>query len=428
MTLTRRRLLNTAAALGTTALASACSSPRTADPGRLTLWYSYNGLSKKLLGEAQQRFPRAKFSPSEVSGDLNQRLLAALAGRAYVPDIVLLNVNVARYFAEKDHFVDLDSFGAGKLASQYLPWKWEAGRTLGGFQLGFPLDAGPVALYYRHDRFERAGLPAEPEDVAAAVRTWEKYFDLGEKLKKKLPGSYLVTDTTKVFTYSLSQEPQQYFDRHDHYLDDQSHVRRAWDRAVEAQQRRLTSGFASSQGSSGQSVDQHAAWNTGQELTLVSPSWLTGQMKQAAPRTAGKWRVCRAPGGAGNSGGSFLAVTSACPDPEAAFRIISWLLSPANQPQNYLDIGLFPVSPAAFTDKRLQKPDPFFGGQSTMEVFSKVAEEVRYAYFGPLDYNITDYYTDELTNVELGGKDPGKAWKDARTKIERLLRRQGVLS
>ncbi|MEV8408702.1 hypothetical protein AB0R12_23740, partial [Streptomyces niveus] len=46
----------------------------------------------------------------------------------------------------------------------------------------------------------------------------------------------------------------------------------------------------------------------------------------------------------------------------------------------------------------------------------------------PANITLSDTYTDELTNVELGGKDPERAWQDARNRIERLLRRQGVLS
>jgi cellobiose transport system substrate-binding protein len=394
----------------------------------MTLLYTYTGLSETLLREARTRYAADKLVTSRVSGDITRRLFASLAGHAYQPDITMINDNISLYFATKDSFVDLNTLGAGKLKQEYLPWKWNAGANLDGFQLGFPIDIGPVGLYYRYDQFRRAGFPAEPDEVAKALPTWETYFDFGERIQKKIPGAYLITDTKTVFTYSLSQESKKYFDQENHPLDDQTHVRRAWDRALEAFQRHLTSGYAGSQSSTGQSVDQHAAWNTGKELTLVSPSWLTGQIKTAAPGTAGAWRVTRAPGGAGNQGGSFLAITKACPDPEAAFRIVSWLQSPGNQPQNYLDIGLFPPSPSAFTDKRVLVPDRFFGGQSTVEVFGQIAKEVTFAYFGPYDSNISDMYTDELANVELGGKDPKKAWKDARTKVERMLRRQGVLS
>ncbi|MFF4592133.1 ABC transporter substrate-binding protein [Amycolatopsis sp. NPDC001319] len=429
MTLTRRRFLTGAAALGAAAFGTvACTSPTTANPGRITLWYTSNGLSDAVLGEAVKRFAADKLTPSQVSGELKQRLLAALAGEAYLPDITMLGDDIATYFADTDHFVDLNTLGAGGVRDQYLPWKWQAGTSPAGFQLGFPVDVGPAALYYRHDLFAQAGLPSEPDEVAAVVSTWDDYFTFSAQVQKKLPGRYMITDTKTVFTYSLAQEPRKYFDRANHYLDDQSQVRRAWDRAVQAFRMGLTAGYAGSQSVNGQSIDRHAAWNSGKELSFVNASWITGELKESAPGTSGKWRVCRPPGGAGNQGGSFLAITKYCPDPHAAFEIVKWLQSPQNQPQTFLDLGLFPPSPSAYTDPRLLAPEPFFGGQVTMDVFSKIAREVKPVYFSPWDITISDTFTDELTNVESAGKDPETAWQDARASVERLLRRQGVLS
>ena len=76
-----------------------------------------------------------------------------------------------------------------------------------------------------------------------------------------------------------------------------------------------------------------------------------------------------APGGAGNKGGSFLAITKYCKNPKAAFAFISWLESAKNQAQAFLDPVLFPSTPATYTDKTLTAPDPFFGGQQIVDVF-----------------------------------------------------------
>lgn len=102
MTLTRRRLLAGATALGAAAFgAGGCASPMTAD----------------------------KFVPSQVSGDLTQRLLAALAGGACLPDITMIGDNISRYFGDSDRFVNMNDHGARELAAEYLPWKWQAGAT-----------------------------------------------------------------------------------------------------------------------------------------------------------------------------------------------------------------------------------------------------------------------------------------------------------
>ena len=425
MTLTRRSFL-TAAGLGVAALGSAasCTSPTTANPGKLTLWYTNGGVADGVVTDAQKRF--GSLYPSQVSGSLKPRLMAALSGDAYLPDITMLGDDIATYFADAGNFVDLNTLGAGALAGQYLPWKWQAGTGPDGFQLGFPIDIGPAALYYRADLFAQAGFPSEPDEVAAAVSTWDDYFTFGARLQEKLPGRHLITDTKTVYTYSLAQEPQKYFDRNNRYLGDAPQIRRAWDRALTAFHKGLTGGYAGSQ-DPGQSVERHAAWNSGKELSFVNASWIVTDLKKSAPETAGKWRVCRSPGGAGNQGGSFLAITKNCPHPDQAFEIVRWLLSPENQPRAFLEAGLFPTSLAALDDPRLHEPEPFFGGQVTMSVLGQSAREVKPAYFSPWDIALSDTYTDELANVELAGKDPGQAWDDARRTVERLLTRQGVL-
>ncbi len=55
--------------------------------------------------------------------------------------------------------------------------------------------------------------------------------------------------------------------------------------------------------------------------------------------------------------------------------------------------------------------EEFFGGQATIEVFGKIAQEVKPVYFSPWDITISDTYTDELTNVESAGKDPERRWR-----------------
>ncbi|GAB3895038.1 hypothetical protein GCM10029964_074350 [Kibdelosporangium lantanae] len=135
----RRGFLLGAGALGVAALAG-CTSPPTATPGKLTLWYWTRGLSDNVLREALQRFDG--FDPANVGHDLKPKLLAVMSGDAYVPDMTMVNDDIAGYFGDADHFVDLNTLGAGKLRGEYLDWKWQAGSTPDGRLLGFPWTPG----------------------------------------------------------------------------------------------------------------------------------------------------------------------------------------------------------------------------------------------------------------------------------------------
>ncbi len=127
-----------------------------------------------------------------------------------------------------------------------------------------------------------------------------------------------------------------------------------------------------------------------------------------------------------NNGGSFLSITKACREPERAFEIITWLLDPANQAQGFVDAGLFPSTPASYGLGQLREPDPFFGGQVTMDVFGPAAQKIAVAYNSPYDVALGQPIKDEIKNVGVLGKDPKKAWSDAMSKCRRIAEHLGV--
>ena len=70
-------------------------------------------------------------------------------------------------------------------------------------------------------------------------------------------------------------------------------------------------------------------------------------------------------------------------NPEEAFKIISWILSPDNQARGFTDAALFPAAPAAYELPALTGPDAFFGGQKTIEIFGPAAEKIPVRLRGP---------------------------------------------
>jgi cellobiose transport system substrate-binding protein len=151
-------------------------------------------------------------------------------------------------------------------------------------------------------------------------------------------------------------------------------------------------------------------------------------LEDSAGDTKGKWRVCRAPGGAGNHGGSFLGITSSCRDPEAAYEVISWVQSPENQLVYGLnEMQLYPAAAAALDDERAQQEDEFYGGQIINEVFATSAKEVKPVYLSPYDNVVNPAFTDELALVWSAGKDPDRAWQDALNEVDRQLAHLGLI-
>lgn len=85
-------------------------------------------------------------------------------------------------------------------------------------------------------------------------------------------------------------------------------------------------------------AEQRGAW-----LPLWAAVWMKPELQDAAPDTAGQWRVTTAPGGAGNVGGSSIGITKNCKNVETAYKVLTWMTNTENQVKSLEQLGLFPV-------------------------------------------------------------------------------------
>ena len=424
MTHSRRSFLAAASGLLGTALlgTSGCGRGGYLTPeGTISLWYWNRSISDTLLGKVKDEIG-IDLVPQKIGGDYKQKLLTSLAGKAYVPDIAGLNEDIATYFPDADQFIDLYELGAKELEPLYLDWKWQRGVTPEGKMIGFPMDTGPTALYYRPDIFEQAGLPTEPDEVAAALDTWEAYLEAGSALVEALPGVKMIPNIGMVYGQAVAQQATRYLDEEDNFIGDGPQIRRPWELAVEAHQRKIAANALD------WTPDWGAGMTRGTIASFVGAVWMAQVLEEAAADTSGKWRVCRAPGGAGNSGGSFLGITKYCRDPKKAYKVITWIQSPENQLVYGLnEMQLYPAAAAALEDPRAQKKEEFFGGQIINEVFATSAKQVKPVYLSPYDNVVGAAFSDELANVWSLGKDPDRAWEDALREVDRQLSHLGLI-
>ncbi|SDT19641.1 ABC transporter substrate-binding protein [Actinoplanes derwentensis] len=390
--------------------ACAQETPAADTTGRTRLLYWPGGLSTGILNKAKSQFDsRTEIAPELLQGDYREQLVAILNSGQDRPGIVgIKGEEVASLVPRADLFVDLHTLGVDDLMSEYVPWKWQQAASPDNRQIGFPIDIGPTATFYRADLFARAGLPSEPAEMATVVRTWADYIANGVKLVKATPSVKLVRNGSELYTIKLWQGTQRYIDETNHYIGGEPHVRAAWDLAVDLIGKDLSAGILG---------DDESGWaeamKKGTVATALGASWLGYDLTSLAPDTSGKWRVAAGPAIGANYGGSFLAIPEGSADPELSFEIIKWILAPDNQAAAFTDAALFPAATAAFDMPALQEPDPFFGGQKTIEIFAESARKAHRVYEAPADSKIHEVFVDQLSEIELGTKAATRAWTDA---------------
>lgn len=422
----RRRVLQAGAAgllpLGAALTGCGSGTSISSDPDELVLWYWNRSIAPSLLEVAASQIPTTtrRLRADVIGGAFDSKLRTGFAARAYVPDVTAVNSNAALYFPVEEQFVNLNELGAQDSKDDFYEWKWNLGTTPSGKFLFWPMDTGPTGFFYRTDLLAAAGLPSEPEEVSAAVRTWEEWIEFGRELRASTDVA-LMANAVMVFNQYLNASPERFLDAQDRPLfsSPDSSVRAAWDTAVAAVEAGVTRNLQVEN-------EQNAAWNGGQLGGHIEGAWWMKVLSDTAPQTSGSWRLAQQPGNPGNSGGSFLAVPATSKDPEAALAFARWLTSPENQATSYNEIQLFPSSPAAFEAGIGAESGGFFGEQDPLEFFSTAAENVPTVFISTYESQC-EAFRDQLRVVESAGKDPDAAWDDAVTAVEKLLTKRGVI-
>jgi cellobiose transport system substrate-binding protein len=422
----RRSFLLTSGLLGLagTGALTACGSGGSAGSGggdgkELAFWIWAGAISEKVVDDvAASVAGTVTITKSIIGGDFKQRLTTTLSSGQSVPDITgVKGEDMPSFLAQAEAFLDLNELGAKDLASSFAAAKYAAATTTDGKQVGLPIDLGPTATYYREDLWAQAGLPTDPAAAGQLVATWDGWFQAA-KAVKAATGATSVRNTTDVFAVALAQQPETFVTKAGAWAGDGSAVKGAWDLAVQSHTDGVSAGIYDGTG-----YNQALAAST--VGGHIGPAWFGLDIASGAPDTSGKWRVTGTPAGPANIGGSFLTLTTACRNPQAAFDYIKTLLTPENAAKSFTDASVFPATTATYALPALTAGQEFYGGQATIEVFGPAAEQLPTVYDDPNNAAIAAPYYTELSNVE-GGKDPAAAWTDAVAAAKQVADRAGV--
>jgi cellobiose transport system substrate-binding protein len=157
-----------------------------------------------------------------------------------------------------------------------------------------------------------------------------------------------------------------------------------------------------------------AAMQKGDYAVIAAPAWMLGSIRTNAPATKGKWDIAKIPGGAGNWGGSYLAIPKRAKHPKAAWNYITSQNGPEGQLELFLAKGNLPSTPSVYTDPKLtEQKDPFFSGAPTGKIYTESTTGLKPFYIGLDDAAIGNEFLNALGAVEQGKLAPDKAYETA---------------
>ncbi|TCB95590.1 extracellular solute-binding protein [Micromonospora zingiberis] len=412
---TPRWLRVAAVSLAVGSLVVACSGRSTTggsgSGGEVTLtinfWGDFGLQDLKAKYEAEHTNVKIALNSGEYNAqheDLQKKLIAGSGA----PDIAAIDEGfIVQFRSQADKFVNLLDSGAGKYESNYLPWKWKQSLSAdGATQIGLGTDVGGLAMCYRTDLFEAAGLPTERDQVSALWPTWDDFLAVGQQYVAKTNKKF-VDNATNLFNPILGQQQVGFYDEGEQLRMDGG-PKVAFDFAVKAADAGLSANLTSFQ------ADWDKGFTNGSFAVLACPAWMLGHIQNTAPGTKGKWDIAAVPGGGGNWGGSFLTIPKQGKNVDEAYKFLEWLIQPEQQIEIFKTVGNLPSQPGLYADPAIADfKNEFFNSAPVGQIFPKMAEGLTPQYLGRKNGPTRVAVENVINRVQNGTLKSDAAWAEA---------------
>ncbi|MFJ4831592.1 extracellular solute-binding protein [Streptomyces sp. NPDC088747] len=375
-----------------------------------------------LYTEYEKLHPEIKIAENVIERNENYypALLNHLTTSSGLQDIQAIEVgNIAEVVStQAGKFEDL-SKAPGVKKSDYLDWKWAQATTKDGQTIGLGTDVGPMAICYRKDLFEQAGLPTDRAEVSKLwAGDWNKFIDAGEQYKAKAPkGTTFMDSPGGLLNAILSSEKEKFYDASGEVIyKTNPAVKAGFDLTAKAAEEGLV----------GAQTQFQPAWDTtianSKFAAVACPPWMLGYIKgKSQPDAAGKWDVATAPK-SGNWGGTFLGVPKSGKHVKEAQAFAAWLTAPAQQAKLFSVQGSFPSAQTAYTLPEVTGAKNDMTGDAPIgEIFAEAAKSSPVQVIGPKDQIIQQGLTDNGVILVTKGKSAKEAWDTATKTIDNNL-------
>jgi cellobiose transport system substrate-binding protein len=375
-----------------------------------------------LYAEYEKLNPKIKIAENVVERNENYypALLNHLTTNSGLQDVQAVEVgNIAEIVNTQATKLEDLSKVSGVNKADWLDWKWQQATTKDGQTIGLGTDIGPMAICYRKDLFEKAGLPSDRAEVGKLwAGDWNKFVDVGERYKKNGPeGTTFMDSPGGLINAILSSEKEKFYDASGKVVyKTNPAVKDAFDLTAEAAEK----GLVGAQTQFQPAWDQTIANN--KFAAMACPPWMLGYIKgKSQPDAKGKWDVAVAPK-SGNWGGSFLSVPKNGKNVEEAKKLVAWLTAPEQQAKLFKVQGSFPSAQAAFDSPEVTGAKNDMTGDAPIgEIFAEAAKQIPVQVIGPKDQIIQQGLTDNGVILVTKGKSAKEAWETATKTIDNNL-------
>ncbi len=352
----------------TVSLVLLATGPAAAQSTEITIW-SWNVAAsalKSTLEGFNKKYPDIKVAVQDLGNDqvFDKSLAACAAGGDGLPDIVTIENFEAELFWNRfpDCFTDLTALGYTPKQQALFPEFKRTELEIDGTAYAMPWDSGPVAVFYRRDFYEKAGV--DP----TTIKTWDDFLAAGKKVMEVNPGTVMAqadfNGDSEWFRMLSNEQGCGYFS-----TDGQS---------ITINQPACVATLDKIKQMKDAGIITAAIWDekiqantAGRTASQVFGAWYEGTIRSGSPDLAGKWGVYPMPSltadgpRAANLGGSSLAISEVSENKEAAFKFVEYALTTNEGQVSMLkSFGLVPSLLSAIEDPFVKEKQAYWGDQA----------------------------------------------------------------
>jgi lactose/L-arabinose transport system substrate-binding protein len=395
--------------------------------GEITVWawaLEADYLGKTVIPAFEEVYPSIKVNLETIGNDqIYDKLTAGLiAGGSGLPDVTQMAVNKLPTFVTQfpDAFVEIAPLGFDKHINDFPESTIEAVKNLNGEVVAFPRDLGPVAVFYRVDIFEEAGV--DPSTIV----TWDDYIEAGKIIKEKTGVAMIgnrIGNQDDILRIMLQQQGKYYFDAEGNIDVNTEEMRRALDKINEMYDAGILLNTYNWDG-------QVAAMKNGKVATNPDAVWWSGTMLDQMPELSGKWGTFPLPvfaeGGvhAADNGGSALTILSASKNKEAAYLFAEFASANKDMQLQALEkYGLFPAYKTVYDEPSFNANNEYFNNEPVFKNFAEVVAEIPPVNFTDSNLIARQIATDQLAALILQGLTPDQVIDNMASQLKQMTGR-----
>ena len=339
--------------------------------------------------------------------EMPDKLAVAIKTGANPPDVVHLDeIFFSLYLRAEVPFLDLTSrIKSAGLDTKILKQR-QALFTFGRKTYGLPQSVSAIVLYYRDDLVTKAGL--KPSDFA----TWDTLRAAGKRVK--VPGRSLLSLDWSYFEILLRQRGEDLFDDTGApHLDTKAAVETLeWLVGVAKE----GVGLRPDRGTIFEPSFFSGDVANDETMAILGADWYGLDMIQGlAPQTKGKWRAMPLPAWDPSPSalrtsvfaGEGLLVYRDSKRADESWDFIRFVMEDQDaNVERYLQGNCFTAYRPAWSDPRLKRPEPFFGGQSLAALIAELAPHVPEERASPYKAELVNLWREKYWSAVVRGAIP----------------------